>query len=100
MNYVTENDPEDLRKRIEKALSFAREGQIDGAHHKAWSIDQMVRVLLGCELVTYDAMMLNGQGYIRQEQAPNEAYVQYIDDFEEPDPETGEKVYEWEYGIE
>jgi hypothetical protein len=25
----------------------ARYGQIDGAHHKAWVIDQMVRALLG-----------------------------------------------------
>jgi hypothetical protein len=34
--------------RILKAVCLAiRYGQIDGAHHKAWVIDQMVRVLLG-----------------------------------------------------
>lgn len=65
MKYVTENDPEILRQRIEKALSWARDGQIDGGHHKAWSIDQMVRALLGCEEVTYEAVLVNGTGYIR-----------------------------------
>ena len=33
---------------VEKALEIAtRYGQIDGAHHKAWTIDQMVRALTG-----------------------------------------------------
>ena len=31
------------------ALEIAvRSGQVDGAHHKAWAIDQMVRVLTAC----------------------------------------------------
>lgn len=35
-------------KRISAALAIARaDGQIDGAHHKAWVIDQMVRALTG-----------------------------------------------------
>ena len=38
----------DLETRIAKALEVAeRYGGIDGAHHKQWVIDQMVRVLLG-----------------------------------------------------
>lgn len=32
---------------IEKALEIAKDGQIDGAHHKTWIIDQMVRALTG-----------------------------------------------------
>lgn len=36
------------RKRIQKAIELAvRYGGIDGAHHKDWVIDQMVRVLAG-----------------------------------------------------
>ena len=36
--------------RIEKALEIAwRYSQIGGDHHKAWSIDQMVRALCGSE---------------------------------------------------
>lgn len=37
-----------MRRRVERALEMAEEcGQFDGAHHKAWVIDQMVRALLG-----------------------------------------------------
>ena len=36
------------KKRINKALDIAlKYGQIDGAHHKTWVIDQIVRVLSG-----------------------------------------------------
>ena len=36
------------RERIVKALELATDyGNIDGAHHKAWVIDQLVRVLAG-----------------------------------------------------
>ncbi|MBL4768003.1 MAG: hypothetical protein JKY94_09860 [Rhodobacteraceae bacterium] len=31
--------------RILKALEVAHYGNIDGAHHKAWVIDQMVRAI-------------------------------------------------------
>jgi hypothetical protein len=34
----------------ERAVEVAyRYGQIDGAHHKAWVIDQMVRILAGSD---------------------------------------------------
>lgn len=37
-----------LQNKISKALNIAFQyGQTDGAHHKAWVIDQMVRVLTG-----------------------------------------------------
>lgn len=36
------------QERIDKALEIAWQfSQIGGEHHKAWSIDQMVRALLG-----------------------------------------------------
>ena len=39
---------EDYKIRIEAALEYAYQyGQIDGGHHKAWVIDQMVKALLG-----------------------------------------------------
>ena len=57
---------------IDKALEIAfRYSQIDGVHHKAWSIDQMVRALLGTE----------------------EAYDKFIRDYEN----DGE--YVWDTGI-
>jgi len=97
---INENNPEVLKERIVKALKEAREGQVDGAHHKAWSIDQMVRYLLGCERVVHEAHMLNGQLYMREELAPNLEYLEFVEEFEQTDEETGEKCYEWEVGIE
>ena len=36
------------QEQIEKALAIARQsGSVDGDHHKAWVIDQMVRALIG-----------------------------------------------------
>lgn len=44
------HDEKDLRKRIRDALEIAfTYSQIDGSHHKEWSIDQMVRCLTGSD---------------------------------------------------
>lgn len=60
--------------RIAKALEIAdRFSQIDGAHHKAWTIDQMVRAL-------------TGDGY--------DAFVA-----KHNDGEDGPDTYEWDCGI-
>lgn len=59
--------------QIEEALSLAEYGQIDGAHHKTWTIDQMVRVLTGDN---YDAWVAE---YRRGEDGP--------------------ETYEWDTGI-
>lgn len=46
LDYISEL--EQNNKIIKKALDIAyRYSQIDGSHHKAWVIDQMVRKLLG-----------------------------------------------------
>ena len=37
----------DASERIAKCLNIAHGGSIDGAHHKMWVIDQMVRALTG-----------------------------------------------------
>ena len=60
------------KQKIDKALEIAWEyGQFDGAHHKMWVIDQMVRVL-------------------------SDDYDKFVKEYEEED---GEKQYEWDYGI-
>ncbi len=44
------NSQEEIEARIQDALMTAiNYGQIDGAHHKMWVIDQMVQKLLGSE---------------------------------------------------
>ena len=65
-----------VRADIHDALAFAvRYGQIDGAHHKAWVIDQMCRALLGTE----------------------EAYIQFV--AEACAGEDGPHTYGWDEGI-
>ena len=70
---ITKNSAEE---KIEKALRIAWSyGQIDGSHHKAWVIDQMVRELCGT----------------------NEEYEKWIDAYEAP---VGyEDYYKWDIGI-
>ena len=61
-------------ERIEKAINLAvRYGGIDGEHHKAWVIDQMVRVLAGDE---YDEIVRDAKA-----------------------GEDGPETYSWDVGI-
>jgi hypothetical protein len=63
-----------LQNRIEQALDLARRyGQIDGAHHKTWVIDQMCRELLRND------------------------YEDFVK--ESKDGEYGPDTYEWDEGI-
>ena len=65
--------------KITKAVEFAvRFGQIDGAHHKAWVIDQMVRALCGCPVEWVDALDCNGKPYRYAAQVPNKTYNDLI----------------------
>ena len=39
---------EELLRRVERVLEhLMQSGQIEGNHHRAWAIDQTVRILLG-----------------------------------------------------
>lgn len=65
-----------MEERIERALEIAwRYGQIDGSHHKAWVIDQMVRALFDDE----------------------KKYAAWVEAYETP-LSYGE-YYEWDTGI-
>lgn len=62
------------QQRIGAALEIAmRFSQIDGAHHKAWAIDQMVRALTG------------------------DGYTDFVRDHE--DGEDGPDTYSWDEGV-
>ena len=62
-----------------KALAVALEcGQIDGAHHKAWVIDQMVRALTQCPMVMVSAVDCNGVPYEYDTQGESEAYKNFV----------------------
>lgn len=60
----------------DKAIGFiVKYGWIDGAHHKQWVLDQIVRVLLGSD----------------------EAYEAWVDEYQLGD--DGPHTYEWDVGI-
>lgn len=82
------------RERIDRALVYAfRYGQIDGAHHRVWVIDQMVRALLGCPIVEEHAVDANGNPYTYKRQGESEEYTAWVANHEN----GGE--YEWDRGI-
>ena len=61
-------------EKISEAVKMAvRYGQVDGTHHKAWVIDQMVRILCGNDY----------------EQTIRDSY----------DSEYGSETYGWDEGI-
>lgn len=65
-----------MNKKTKNALKIAFDyGSIDGAHHKMWVIDQMVRELLGSQA----------------------KYDKWIKDF--CDGEDGPCTYSWNIGI-
>ena len=71
--------------RIENALRIAGiVGQVEGDHHKAWVIDQMVRALCGCMEYTDGSF------------ASNQEYRDWIEHYCYVD---GEQEYEWDTGI-
>lgn len=73
---------EELQKRINNALDLAVEyGGIDGDHHKAWVIDQMIRELTGCP----DAL------------GESEEYREFVR--KARDGEDGPETYDWDTGI-
>ena len=50
-------------RKIDNALDIAREyGGIDGDHHKAWTIDQMVRALTGTKYEDWVKKTCEGEG--------------------------------------
>lgn len=71
--------------RTQKALEIAcRYGGIDGAHHKTWAIDQMVRALTGCP----EADEVQGE---------SEEYLEFVRTAK--DGEDGPDTYGWDEGI-
>ena len=84
-------------ERITAALGFAKDGQVDGDHHQAGAIDQMVRALTGCPVVEATATDAYGRPYSYREQGESEEYRQFIAVF--CTGEDGPETYDWDCGI-
>lgn len=69
------NDKEKIQKSLDIVYSY---GQMDGAHHKAWVIDQITRTLCGDDY---------------------ENFVHNYEYLNENGEETEEPIYTWDTGI-
>lgn len=90
----------ELEKSVEDALGLAMSyGGTDGDHHKTWVIDQMVRALTGCPIVTRNSRFLNAQGehYDYEGYGESTEYVAFVADAK--NGEDGPDTYEWDEGI-
>lgn len=89
---------DDYAARIKKATDIAvRYGGIDGDHHKAWTIDQMVRALTGCPMETRTARDVHDEEYSYQAQGESEEYKDLVKDA--CNGEDGPETYDWDVGI-
>lgn len=85
-------------ERVEKALSIAvAYGGNDGAHHKDWVIDQMVRALTGCPVKTTLIKSSSAESYEYEAQGESEDYKALV--AEACNGEDGPQTYSWETGI-
>ena len=83
---------------IEAALEIARRyGGIDGAHHKAWVIDQMVRALTDCPAIERSTIDCRGTPYAYEDQGESDAYLAFVADVRAG--EDGPETYKWDEGI-
>lgn len=88
----------EAQKRIKEALDHAFSyGGFDGAHHKMWCIDQMVRALTGCPMVEKEAVDVNGKTYKYKTQGESPDYLEWVKTYN--DGEDGPETYSWDPGI-
>ncbi len=85
--------------RIAWALWFiGTYGQIDGAHHKLWVLDQAARILMGTSLVVKQAKWDDGQSEYRVSTGkPSKQYLKWVDALR--DGEDGPETYGYDEGL-
>lgn len=84
-------------RRIAAALEIIHTlGGIDGGHHKQWVLDQVVRTLTGCPMVTRSAKDYTGKPYTYEAQGESEEYLSWVT--QHKDGEDGPETYDWDEG--
>lgn len=84
--------------RIDDALDMIlHHGGYDGGHHKHWVLDQVVRILTGCQPVPREAIDVNGKTYSYLALGESEGYLEWVKSYcQGPD---GPDDYEWDTGV-
>lgn len=72
-------------------------GGVDGEHHKAWVIDQVVRILTNCKEEQVTAVDCNGSRYGYTRLGESKEYKQWIKEYK--DGEDGPDSCHWDIGI-
>jgi hypothetical protein len=89
---------QEFEKRNRAALErIMQSGGVDGKHHKAWVLDQVVRCLTGCPTVQREATDPRGDKYTYTALGENEDYLRFVRDCK--DGEDGPESYEYDEGI-
>lgn len=79
-------------------LWIEKYGGIDGAHHKAWVLDHIVRILKGTKMIVKLAKWDNGQEKYRFElDEPTTEYNEWVKEM--CDGEDGPDSYSYDTGI-
>lgn len=75
-------------------------GGIDGAHHKAWVLDQVARILHGTPVICKEARWDNGHAELRFTTGePTQSYRDWVAEARgEYDEENDEYEYEYDEG--
>lgn len=85
------------QEKIDMALAIAEKyGSIDGAHHKSWTIDQMIRALTGCPMTTIHGVGEYGD-FTYKSMGESDEYKQWV--ISHNDGPDGPETYEWDTGI-
>lgn len=91
----------EAERRIELALELAvRYKGIDGHHHQDFAMDQIVRALTGCPMVTKRVEKgFRGapHAYSYKAQGESDEYLKLV--AEAKDGEDGPETYSWDEGI-
>ena len=66
----------------EERISFLinEYGWIDGAHHKQWILDQVMRIILDCPVIEETSKDSNGNDYVYKSLGKNLDYEQWADE--------------------
>lgn len=85
-------------KRIAEALHLIHQfGGIDGAHHKQWVLDQLVRTLTGSPSVVKSAVDAKGYDYNYEALGESPEYLAWVAGHNAG--EEGPDTYGWDVGI-
>ena len=91
---------DEYKQRVTAAIDTILDlGGFDGGHHKQYALDQALRVLTGCPIVTMQSEFKNSQGeyYEFEGLGESDEYTKIVTEYK--DGEDGPETYEWDEGI-